>query len=400
MGESVFPPPRDLSKPFDPPPEILRRQKEEPISKVKIWNGADAWLITRYEHGLAILSDDRFSANPWRPGFPEKSVAYAETLGKDRNIRSLDKPEHPIQKRMVMADFTVRRVNNLRPKIQAIVDGLIDDMLAAPQPVDLVESFSLPVPTKIICLLLGVPFDDHEYFGSRSKACMAASTAEEARAAGEELNNYIDRLISRKINEPGDDFISRLVHEQLLPGHLSRELVVSLGRLMLAAGHETTANGITMSVLALLQNPDQLELLRNNDDPNFIANAVDELMRYLSVVHTGRRRVAIADVEIGGVTIKAGEGVIILNSVMDRDENVFRDPHRLDLQRENARLNITFGYGIHQCPGQYLSRVEMRVVHETLWKRIPNLKVAIPFKDIEFFEGGSVYSIPRLPVTW
>ena len=395
-----FPPPRDRRHPFDPPPEILRRQREAPVSKVRIWNGSEAWLITRYEDGRAVLSDDRFSANPWRPGFPEKSVAYAETLANDRNIRALDNPEHRLQKRMIIADFTVKRVEELRPHIEKVVDDLLTDMLAKGPPADLVTALAFPVPTTVICELLGVAYEDREYFGSRSKACMAASTAESARAAGLELNQFIEKLVDQKTQSPGDDLISRLVHEQLIPGHLPRETVVSLGRLMLAAGHETTANGIALSTLVLLQHPEAMEALRTADDPKFVSNAVDELFRYTSVVHTGRRRIAIADVEIGGTVIRAGEGVIVLNSVMDRDESVFADPHKLDLRRENARENITFGYGIHQCPGQYLSRVELQVVHSALWKRISTLKLAVPFEELDFFEGGSVYSIPRLPLTW
>jgi hypothetical protein len=400
VDAGIFPPPRDRQHPFDPPPEIQRRQREEPVSRVRIWTGDEAWLITRYEDGRAVLSDPRFSANPWRPGFPEKSIAYAETLGKDRNIRALDNPEHGPMKRMIIGDFTVKRVEQLRPRIEQVVNDLLEDMIKQGPPLDLVAAFSFAVPTTVICELLGVPFADRDYFGERSKAIMAAKTAELASAAGAELNTYIDHLVDLRTTEPGDDLISRLVHEQMLPGHLDRREVISLGRIMLAAGHETTANGITMSVMVLLQHPGQLDEIKGETSQEFIANAVDELFRYTSVVHTGRRRVAIEDVEVRGTLIRAGEGVIVLNSAMDRDDTVFSEPDILDLRRKNARENITFGYGIHQCPGQYLSRVELQIVHSNLWKRLPSLRLAVPEDKVEFFEDGSVYSIPSLPVAW
>jgi len=395
-----FPPARDLQNPFDPPPELMRRLRNEPISRMTTWDGTRAWLITRYEDGRLALTDDRLSADPQNPGFPEKNVAYANTLGKDRTIRAIDNPEHDRQKRMMVRDFTVKRVEEIRPYVQTLVDGLIDDMLKKTQPYDLLGDFAVTLPTMVICELLGVPYEEREFFGDRAKAALAAPTAEQARSAGDDLSAYIDQIIELKIKKPANDLISRMVHEQVLQGHFQRKDLVALGRLLLVAGHDTTAGMISLSTLVILSNSEARRELRENRDPAFIRNAVDEMFRYLGTTHAGRRRVAIADIEIGGQLIRKGEGVIVLNNLMDRDETVFPDAGKFDIHRENARANMAFGYGIHQCPGQLLARMELQVVHSTLWRRVPTLRLAVPMASLNFFEGGSNYEVTELPVEW
>jgi len=190
------------------------------------------------------------------------------------------------------------------------------------------------------------------------------------------------------------------VHEQVLKGQFGRSELISLSRLLLVAGHDTTAGMIGLSILVLLQDAKAAKEIRESNDPAFIRNAVDELFRYLGTTHAGRRRVAIADVEIGGKLIRAGEGIIVLNNLMDRDESVFPNADKLDFHRANARANVAFGYGIHQCPGQLLARMELQVVHSTLWKRVPTLRLAEPIENLHFFEGGSNYEVEVLPVAW
>jgi cytochrome P450 len=400
MATDDFPPPRDLRCPFDPPPELLRRQREAPVSKMRIWDGSQAWVVTRYQDGRAVLGDERFSADPKNPGFPEKNVAYANTLGKDRNIRAIDNPEHDIMKRMMVRDFTVKRVDEIRPYIQKLVDQLIDEMLEHGPPMDVNPGLAVTLPTMVICELLGVPYEEREFFGGRAKAALAAPTAEEALAAGEELNEFIDKIIDLKLKQPANDMISRLVHEQMVPGNLARTELISLSRLMLVAGHDTTAGMISLSILALLQHPEALEEVRASTDPAFIRNAVDELFRYLGTTHAGRRRVALAEVQVGGQVIRPNEGVIVLNNLMDRDESIFPNAAKLDLHRPNTRANVAFGFGIHQCPGQLLARAELQIVHATLWKRIPTLRLAVPLEQLHFFEGGSNYEVSELPLAW
>jgi cytochrome P450 len=396
-----YPPGRDFSRPFDPPEILLRMQTKNPISRVRIWDNSTPWLFLRYEDGRNALTDDRMSNDPTRPGFPEKSAAYAATLGLDQNLRTYDNPKHDVHKRMVIRDFTVRRVESIRPVIEAKIDELLDQMLASERPVDLTQTFASPLPTTVICEILGVPYRDREFFGDRAWVInSAASTHEEATKAGNELSAFLNELIDIKQENPGDDLMSRLVHEQLNEGLLERHEVASIARLILIAGHETTAKTIALGLLVLLENPEALAEVRTSSDQALIMNTVDEILRYTSVLHNGRRRVATEDVEIGGQLIRAGEGIIVANNVCDRDEKVFPDAARFDIHRENARATMAFGYGIHQCLGQLLSRVEMQIVHDRIWKRIPSLSLAVPFSELVFQEESSAFALQSLPVTW
>ncbi len=394
----AFPAARDKACPFDPAAAPVGTDGGP--ARVRIWDGTEAWLVTRYEDARFVLGDQRFSADPRRPGFPEKSAAYKASMAEP-NVRTLDNPEHDVEKRMLIRDFTVRRVSQLRPKIQEKVDGLLDAMLEAGPPADIVTDLAFPVPTMVICELLGVPYEDRDFFSGRANTCLSSEVSEEAAAdAGRELEAYLDSLISLKDENPSDDLMSRLVVDVLRTGERSREHVIAQAKLVLVTGHETTANMIALSLLALLAHPDQLEVLRASDDREVLENAIEELLRFLSVAHTGRRRVAVEDVEVGGVTIAAGEGVIVANNIADRDESMFPDAGRLDIQRDNARSTLAFGYGIHQCMGQLLSRVELQVVLSTVWKRIPTLRLAVPFEQVPFNESGSVYGLRSLPVEW
>lgn len=396
-----FPPPRDPLHPLDPPPELMDLHRSGGITRIKQWDGVDAWVFTGYETVRKALNDHRLSADPRRPGYPEKSAAYKQTIGQDRNLRTMDDPEHAAQKKMLLRDFSARRVEEMRPAIKAQIESLIDGILANGPTFDLVKDFALPIPTMVICEMLGVPFEDREYFSEQSNICTSSQvTSEQAAIAAKELYAYMEKLIDIKADKPENDLVSRLVAEQLKPGLLSRKDVIEMARFILIAGHETTANMIALSTLALLMHPDQAALLRESDDPAFIANAVDELLRYLSVTHTGRRRVAVEDLEIGGQLVKAGEGVILLNSIGDRDETVFPDPGKLDLTRSNAKFHMAFGGGIHRCTGAALSKCELELVHGSLWKRVPNLALAVPVSEVPFYDGGSVYGVRSVQLTW
>ncbi|HEX3784362.1 MAG TPA: cytochrome P450 [Pseudonocardiaceae bacterium] len=387
--------------PFDPPPELGQLRAEAPISRVRIWDGSTPWLITRYADQRAVLVDPRFSADARKPGYPHQAAALKARRDNSRAFISMDNPEHDKFRRMLTRDFMIKRVEALRPRIQSIVDGLIDDLLAQGPPADLVSTFALPVPSLVICELLGVPYRDHDFFQQRSKIMVSrSSTPEDAIRASDELKHYLAALIEDKDKQPTDDLLGRLVLSQLRPGNLSVDEIADMSLLLLVAGHETTANMIGLGTLALLRNPDQLALVRETEDAALIANTVEELLRYLTIVHSGRRRVATEDVEVGGQLIRAGEGVILANDAGNRDETVFGgDPDQLDVRRE-ARHHIAFGYGIHQCLGQPLARVELQVVYSTLYRRLPNLALAVPFEDIRFKNDMLVYGVHELPLTW
>ncbi|KOU54898.1 cytochrome P450 [Streptomyces sp. MMG1533] len=391
-----FPMARAAGCPFDPPPALQAQQDEGRLVKVRLWDGSTPWLITRYADQRALLLDPRVSADITSPGYP----LQAPSNGKNNiSFILMDDPEHARLRRMVTAPFAVKRVEALRPGVQKIVDDLIDDMLTVGGPVDLVEAFALPVPSLVICRLLGVPYEDHDFFQENSKILITRDVAMDDRmAAHGKLVGYLDELMGEKMAHPGDDLLSGLV-ERVVSGELSRQDVAQMGVLLLLAGHETTANMIALGTLALLEHPDQLALLRDFEDPKLVASAVEELLRYLSIVHGGRRRAVLEDIEIAGQVIRAGEGVIMPNDIANRDPEAFPDPDRLDITRD-ARRHVAFGFGVHQCLGQPLARMELQVVYSTLYRRIPTLRRAAEVDGLPFKHDGSVYGVYELPVTW
>ncbi|MET7329689.1 cytochrome P450 [Nonomuraea sp. NPDC005650] len=391
-----FPMPRAEGCPFDPPPPLRTLQEEGPLAKVRLWDGSTPWLVSTYAEQRALLADPRVSADATRPGYPIQAPRLG---GTTISFIMMDDPEHARLRRMVQAQFTVRRVESMRPAVQKIVDELIDDLLAGPNPVDLVEAFALPVPSLVICELLGVPYTDHDFFQDNSKTVIRRSaTPEERAAAGARLFEYLDSLMGEKLAAPADDLLSKLA-ERVKAGEMTRQEAAQMGVLLLVAGHETTANMIALGTLALLRHPGQLALLRHNDDPRLVASAVEELLRYLNITHSGRRRVALEDIEIAGQVIRAGEGMILANDIGNRDPAVFPDPDELDIRRD-ARRHVAFGFGVHQCLGQPLARMELQVAYSTLYRRVPSLRLAADLEQIPFKHDGQVYGVYELPVAW
>ncbi|WP_030824626.1 cytochrome P450 [Streptomyces hygroscopicus] len=396
-GAPEFPMARAAGCPFDPPPALRDRQQEGPLSRVRLWDGSTPWLVTRYADQRALLADPRVSADITRPGYPLQSPLPPGGSGVSFILK--DDPEHARLRRMVTAPFAIKRVEAMRPGVQKIVDDLIDDLLAGPKPVDLVDAFALPVPSLVICQLLGVPYADHDFFQTNSKVIINLDVTPEQRSAAHgNLIGYLNDLMGEKIADPVDDLLSGLA-TRVMAGELSREEAAQMGVLLLIAGHETTANMIALGTLALFEHPDQLALLRDTDDPALVSSAVEELLRYLHITHNGRRRVATEDIEIAGEVIRAGEGLILANDIANRDPEVFAEPDRLDIRRD-ARRHVAFGFGVHQCLGQPLARMELQVVYGTLYRRIPTLRPATGLERIPFKHDGSVYGVYELPVTW
>jgi cytochrome P450 len=294
----------------------------------------------------------------------------------------------------------VKRVEALRPRIQEVLDTLIDDMLAGPNPADLVRAIGLPVPTLVITELLGAPYEDHEFFQTTSHVLISHdSTPEQAQEAGRALGGYLGELFARKMAEPGDDVMSEMAG-RVKAGEMAPEEAITMSTAILIAGHETSAGMISLGSLALLRHPDQLELLRErSDDARFVAGAVEELLRHLTIVHSGIRRIADEDITVHDQVIKAGDGVIFELAGANYDAREFPEPERLDLRRA-ARRHHAFGCGAHQCLGQSLARVELQVVHGTLYRRIPTLALAVPFEEVPFAMEGVAYGMKSLPVSW
>ncbi|WP_432167801.1 cytochrome P450 [Streptomyces sp. bgisy031] len=385
--------------PFSPPPAYAEAARGGPVTRAALPDGSPCWLISGYREVRAVLADARFSADARTPGFPFLSPAQRQLATQRPSFIRLDDPEHARLRRMVGRDFLVRRMEGLRPGIQRIVDEAIDTLGAAPtpgQPIDLVQDFALPVPSLVICLMLGVPYEDHDLFQSLSRTLLD-NTATEAHAARAHrgLTGYLAGLATRKAREPGDDILSRLAARD----DLTPEQVASLGFMLLVTGHESTANMSAMCVLALLKNPAAAGRLR--DEPGLMPTAVEEMLRSLTIIHLGLARAAKEEVEVGGVTIAAGEGVICMLSSANRDEEVFgRTAPGLDPNRPGARRHLAFGFGVHQCLGQTLARVELQIMLTTLLRRLPNLRLAVPESALTYNTENIVYGLKALPVTW
>ncbi|MFF2373763.1 cytochrome P450 [Streptomyces xiamenensis] len=396
-----YPMPRAAGCPFAPPPAVEELRDAAPLGKVRIWDGSTPWLITRHADQRALLTDPRVSNDDLRPGFPHVSAHRAGIARTTpRMITNTDAPEHTRLRRMVTGPFLIKRVEAMRPAVRRIVDRLIDDLLAGPRPVDLLTALALPVPSLVICELLGVPYEDHAFFHHNSSRALDRSLPpEEAGAAGRALGGYLAKLLDQKLTDPADDVLSEL-GERVTAGEMTHDEAVHMGVAMLIAGHETTATMIGLGTLALLRNPEQLAVLRGTEDPKAIAGAVEELLRYLTIVDSGIRRVALEDIAIGGLTIRAGDGLLFDLAAANRDPRAFEgDAAGLDLGRP-ARHHQAFGYGPHQCLGQSLARLELQVVYGTLYRRIPGLRLAVPFEEIEFVPDGTTYGVRALPVTW
>jgi len=383
---------------FDPPPGLYALRDIAPITKVRIWTGDEAWLVTRYETARTILAGRNLSNDTRRKGFPFAHPARkAASQGARPLLSSMDDPEHAALRRFLAPEFTVRQVNSLRPSIQDLVDRLIDDMLAGPKPADVIARFALPIPSIVIATLLGVPNEDLEFFQKESE--QALSTLPGAGRSRHKIYDYIADLLDKKRKDPADDLLS-LLAGLWAKGELERENAINVGHLVLVGGHETTANMIGVGVAALLNDPDQLAEVRDSTDHDFVENAIEELLRYGHIAHNGIRRIATEDIEVSGQKISAGDALIIATNICDRDPEAFEgNPDELDIHR-SARHHIAFGYGIHQCLGQQLARAELQIAIPTLLRRIPSLALAIDFDQIAFKEGSYIFGIRELLVTW
>lgn len=395
-----YPMERSSGCPFAPPQQMLEMNRAKPLSRVRIWNGTTPWLITGHEVARTLFADPRVSVDDRIDGFPHWNEHMLSTVNKrPRSVFTSDAEEHTRFRRMLSKPFTFRRVEALRPVIQETTDECIDEILAGPQPADLVAKLALPVPTRVISDMLGVPYEDHEFFQHHANVGLARyASAEDGQKGAMSLHKYLINLVETKMANPSEDAVSDLA-ERVTAGEISVKEAAQLGTGLLIAGHETTANMIGIGILALLENPEQAALLRDSEDPKFIANAAEELMRYLSIIQNGQRRVATEDIEIAGETIRAGEGIILDLAPANWDSAAYPEPDKLDFARD-AGQQLGFGYGRHQCVGQQLARAELQIVFQTVLRRIPTMKLAIPFDDVPFKHDRLAYGVYELPVTW
>ncbi|WP_326438176.1 cytochrome P450 [Streptomyces sp. H27-D2] len=362
----------------------------------------DAWLISRYADVRAAMADPRLSrAQACGPDAPRVGGTMHTT---PEMIISMDAPEHARLRKLVAGAFTSRRVELMRPRVQQVVDELLDEMEEKGAPSDLVPQLALPLPLTVIGELLGVPPEDLRKFEVWARAFATVDD----RAGGEEslnglarLSEYIVGLIADKRAEPTDDMLSALIQARDDDDRLSEPELVTFGFTLIGAGFDTTANQLANSLLALVaHHRDQWQLLA--EDPSRIPTAVEELLRHVNLFATdtsGFPRIAAEDMEIAGVKIAAGDAVLISLASANRDETVFPDPDRLDLAR-TPNPHISFGHGIHYCLGKQLGRMEMEIALEGLVRRFPDLRLAVPEGELPWHAGEINHTVTSLPVTW
>ncbi|MFE1104323.1 cytochrome P450 [Streptomyces rochei] len=384
--------------PFTAPEEYAAMRTDDPVARVTLPPGREAWAVTRYDDVRELLSDPRVSADIRRPNFPALGEGEQEAGARFRPFIRTDAPEHTRYRRMLLPAFTVRRVRAMRPAVQARVDEILDGMLEAGGPVDLVSAYANAVSTSVICELLGIPRHNLEFFRDVTRISGSrTSTAEQVAEALGSLFGLLAELIAERREEPRDDLISKLVTDHLIPGHVTTDQLLSTLGITINAGRETTTSMIALSTLLLLDRPELLEELRR--DPSLMPAAVDELLRVLSVADSIPLRVAAEDIELSGRTVPADDGVIALLAGANHDPEQFDDPGKVDFHRTDNH-HVAFGYGVHQCVGQHLARLELEVALDTLVRRVPTLRLAGDRDQVVVKDDSATFGLEELMVTW
>lgn len=392
LDDTVRPLPVTRGEPLDPPAALDALRESEPVSRLRYPDGHVGWLVTGHQQARAVLADPRFSADSRHKRVPVVRHGADPYMGAPALpgwFVDMDAPEHTRFRRALAGSFTVRRIRELRPVVEQIVDEHLDRMRALGPPTDLVAALALPVPTRVICALLGVPYADHESFERHSAALFSLESsradAEEAMAA---LEAHLLAIVAEKRARPADDVLSTLLGQ----GFGDAE-VAGAGVLLLTAGHETVAGTTSLAVYATATR------LRDRVRTGVGPGLVEELMRYLSIFQFGVPRSPTEDVELDGLVLERGSSVTVSLPAANRDPDRFPDPHRLDPDRD-ARGHLAFGFGPHQCIGQNLARLEVEVILDRLWRAFPGLEVAVPTEELRFHHDVGFYGLHRLPVVW
>ncbi|PRX59895.1 cytochrome P450 [Nonomuraea fuscirosea] len=400
MSETVhtapaLPTARPPGCPFDPPKELLQAREHGPISRYLFPGGHEGWLVTGYDLVRSVLADPRFSSRKELMRH-HPLIDYGDIEvppAPPGEFLLMDEPRHSRYRKPLVGKFTVRRMRLLTERVEQITAAHLDAMEQAGPPADLVTAFAKPIPAVVICELLGVPYEDRGSFQENIDMFLGGeATDEELYAAYLATQQYLAELVAAKRANPTDDVLS-----DLLDSDLTDEELRGMALILLSAGFDTTANMLALGTFALLRNPEQLAALRA--DPALTEPAVEELLRYLSVAKTFTR-VTLEDVELGGQSVKAGTTLILSYNTANRDPERFTDPHVLDLGRRDGG-HLAFGHGIHQCLGQQLARVELRVAFPALLNRFPGLRLAVPAEEVAVRpETADIYGLKSLPVTW
>lgn len=390
---------------IEPSPEVTALRERDGICPVTTVVGHQAQLVATYQDARAVHGDPAFGFEAMPP--PPGIARVDNDLRRPGMLLALDPPDHTRLRRMLTGRFTQRAMRALEPRVEAIIDEALTTMTAGGPPADLVADFALPVPSLVICELLGVPYADRAEFSGRAERTLDSTlTPDERVAVAVASAQYMTTLVERARRDPQDDLIGMLIREYgdrpAAEGGIDDVELVNLANLLLVAGHETTSNVIALGTLAVLTDPAQLAVLRaavDDPDPTAISRVVEEMLRYITPVSAGFPRMATDDVTVGAHTIEAGTMVTASLCAANRDPVLGDDLERLDLTRDPVP-HVAFGHGIHHCLGAPLARMELRVAFAALLRRLPGLALAVAPDELRYRDEALIHGLEALPVTW
>lgn len=376
---------------LDPVPELGRKRVEEPVSKLPVPFGLNLWLVTGYEEAKAVLGDAKTFSNDFTNLVGKTSARPDDNPG---GLGFADPPVHTRLRKLLTPEFTMRRLARLKPEIESIVNGCLDRMAEADGPVDLVEEFALPIPSLVICELLGVPYSDRNEFQRLAvqRFDLFGGASASLGAVSESLE-YLLTVVAKERKNPGDGLLGMIIKEH--GDEIEDRELAGLADGVLTGGFETTASMLSLGALVLLRDQETFKRIHDDDEP--VHGFVEELLRYLTVVQVAFPRFAREDVEVGGVTIKKGDMVVVSLSGANRDEKLGQSLEIFDGTRP-PMSHLAFGYGVHRCVGAELARMELRTAYPALVRRFPSMRLAVPMEELEFRKTSIVYGVEKLPV--
>jgi cytochrome P450 len=392
----------------DPFPVYRRLREQAPVYRVTLPDLQLAWLVTRYDDVVTVLTDERFAKDAFRVLSKERLAAspwLARMLTPllmplARHMLNRDPPDHTRLRALVQQAFSPRLVEGMRGRIETLADDLLDRVIRRGR-MDLIADYALPIPTTVIAEMLGVPVGDRHKFHHWSSAMLSAGASRfgllRAMPSALRFMRYIRRLIQTRRANLSDDLISALITAKEASERLSDDELLSMILLLIVAGHETTVNLIATGMLALLEHPDELERLRS--EPGLIKPAVEELLRFTAPVETATERFATEDVELAGVKIAKGDLVLAAIASANRDESRFINPDTLDITREPNK-HLAFGQGIHFCLGASLARLEGQTAINTLLARTRDLRLSVDPGTLRWRSGLVLRGLKALPVSF
>jgi cytochrome P450 len=384
--------PFEQAHPLQAPPLLRQLQARAPVHRFCTAVGDQAWLVTGYEQVRRLLDDDRLGRSHPDPDSAARTGESALFGGPLGNYET-EQADHARMRALLQPHFSPRRMRALHPRVEALCGQLLRELDGAGPPADLNPALALPLPIAVICELLGVPYEERAQFRAWTQAAADVRDRSRSEQGLADLFGYGRRLVARKRLEPGDDVVSRLCATEGVSDHEA----AAMGMFLLFAGHETTAVTIGMGALLLLANPAGWQALKA--DPSLIPGAVEEILRAQGTGGGGIPRYAHADLGIDGVTVRAGELVLLDTGAANHDPAVFADPDRFEVTREAAH-HLTFGHGARYCIGAALARIELQAVFAQLAARFPDMRLAAPVTELRFNTDVVTGGLVQLPVTW